>query len=684
MGIRQEASREVLLAALNGLGVGLASEADAESALQERQGQQWRRMLEPVAVAWTDRAPELTLRLPEAQAEKNLAATLRFENGETQTFSFSTEKLPTQERFEIGGEFFLRKKWRLPAPLLPGFHHLSLETPGQVWECRLIAAPREAYLPAESPPHKHWGLFIPLYALPKHQGWGAGDFGDLQDLLRWTKERGGDTVSTLPFLASFLKQPCEPSPYLPVSRLFWNEFYLDISQIPELKSCAEARALLASPEFERQQTSMNREPLIDYRRQMALKRQVLEALQKTFFAQNSPRYAAFREFLRTHPQWEDYARFRAVAGTRPHPWQEWPEPLRSGELRQGDYDEAEYRYHLYVQWLAREQVDSLTRYAHSENLCLALDLPLGIHPQGYDAWREQDLFAPDVSVGAPPDAFFPRGQNWGFPPLLPEASRRQGHAYFRAALHHLLAAGGMLRIDHVMGFHRLFWIPQGFSPAQGCYLRYPAEEFYALLCLESQRSQTVLVGEDLGTVPPELRPALSSHGILRCYVAPFEFYQETAAPPPKAPTDSVASLNTHDMPTFAGLWQGQDLEDRRDLGLLEASEFTLARKARDELRHGLENFLQKQGRLDRNPETLDLLQACLSHLAAGEARWLIINLEDLWGETLPQNVPGTGWERPNWRRKAKFSVAELSTHPRLLEILAAVERLRKEKKNAVL
>ena len=249
---------------------------------------------------------------------------------------------------------------------------------------------------------------------------------------------------------------------------------------------------------------------------------------------------------------EDYARFRA-AGERQHaPWPAWPAPLRDGVIKEGDYDEEAMRYHLYVQWLAHQQLQSLSQKAREKGVRLYFDLPLGVHPDGYDVWREPNLFVLGASAGAPPDAFFAKGQDWGLPPLHPERLREQGYRYYIACVRHLLQMAGILRIDHVMGFHRLFFVPRGMKANQGVYVRYRAEEFYALLALEAHHHQAIIVGEDLGTVPPEVRPAMERHGLHRTYVAQFSLTPDArqALLPPSS--NMVASLNTHDTPTFAG------------------------------------------------------------------------------------------------------------------------------------
>ncbi|MFO1463302.1 MAG: 4-alpha-glucanotransferase [bacterium] len=673
----RSAGDEVLFAALRALGAPLHSEAEVPTALRERNLRAWRRVLEPVSVAWADETAAFELRLPEAATTGTIPGELGLESGEVVSFRLNLAELPDLEIRRVEGRAFARKRGELRQALPLGCHCLRLEFPDRVWESRLIVAPRRAYYPPHWRGKRQWGLFLPLYALQTETTWGAGDFGALEKLLYWTQAQGGHAVATLPFHASFLDWPCDPSPYAPASRLFWNEFFLEIPKIAELESCPEARELMQSGEFEAALDAARRSPTVDYRDQMARKRRVLELLARHFFSRDSERRGEFQAFLASRPELEDYAGFRATMEELQTPWREWPEPLRSGRVGPGDCDPARRDYHRYVQWLAQGQVEALKRSAQARDVALYLDLPLGVHSQGYDIWKNQKLFAAGVAVGAPPDGFFTGGQNWGFPPLLPEASREQGHAYLQAVFRHQLEAAGLLRIDHVMGLHRLYWIPEGFSAKEGCYLRYPAEELYALLCLESHRHECALVGEDLGTVPEELRPAMADHGLLGCHVAQFAFRPAPRAPLGEAASDRVASLNTHDTPTFAGFWEGQDLDARHDLGLIDAAQLEALRKERRELRHGMVEALVGATAGGSEAETDSrLLGACLDHLASLAAAWVLVNLEDLWGEAQPQNVPGTGEERPNWRRKAVYSFEEFRGSERVLQLLRQVARHR--------
>jgi len=513
--------------------------------------------------------------------------------------------------------------------------------------------------------------------LQTRQSWGSGDFSDLQELISWVSEAGGNVVATLPLLPIF-PNDTEHSPYLPASRLLWNEFYLNVNRVPELQACSSAQALLASSYFEKEVKTLRNLPLVDYQRQMALKRKVLQGMSSNFFTHESRRRDAFRHFVESNTVVEGYARFQATSEQQGISWQSWPQLLREGLIREGDYDEGNKNYHLYAQWLAHQQIEAVSEKAREKGLRLYLDLPVGVHPDSYDVWRERRAFLLDASAGAPPDAVFPGGQDWKLPPMHPEKIREQGYKYVIAYLRHHLRHAGILRVDHVMGFHRLFCIPKGMEAAGGVYLRYPADEFYAILALESHRHQTVIVGEDLGTVPSYVRPAMRRHGLQRMYVLHYELATDLKKGLTPASHDSVASLNTHDMPPFASFWQVLDIPEWIELGLLEKGNLTKEKKARRETIKALNTFLQRNGWLKMvDLDTLSALRACLSFLAESKAWLVLVNLEDLWLETKPQNIPGIHEKYPNWLRKARYGFEEFCQMPQVIDTLTIVNNIRK-------
>lgn len=670
---RQLASPEALLALLRSLGVPVASFQNVPEALREQRAAQWRKPLEPVMVAWDGILPPVEVRLPRS-VEGRLDCHLKLENGEARRWQGRVADLPVLKAEDLDGVQYVVRKLPLPETLPQGYHHLSLEVGGKSEEALVVSAPLKAYSPDEPPDTRLWGLFLPLYALRTRHTWGSGSFADIEPLTSWIAEAGGSVFGTLPLLPLFIGQG-EPSPYLPVSRLLWSEFYLDIASVPELEGCPRAKAMLASPSFQDELKALRESPLVDYTRLMALKRRVLEELCHCIFASNSRRLDELYSFLRASPVVEDYARFRAAGDKNGISWRSWPERSRSGVLEPGDYREEDRRYHLYAQWLAREQLKDSIQKARKKGVSIYSDLPVGVHPDGYDVWRERGIFLPDVVAGAPPDVVFTRGQNWEFPPLHPERVREQGYRYVIAYLRQRLIHAGILRIDHVMGLHRLFCIPKGFEASQGLYLRYHPEEIYAIISLESHRHRVVIVGEDLGTVPPEVRPAMRRHGLHRMYVLHYELASSPGKGPPPPARNIVASLNTHDMPPFASLWQGLDIKERLHEGLLNETSARHEEKLYDAIRKALITALRSKGWVVA-ADILSVLKACLGLLSASRARVVLVNVEDLWLETRPQNTPGT--RGANWQRKTRYSFEEFCLTPQVADILRMVNRIRRQ------
>ena len=513
----------------------------------------------------------------------------------------------------------------LDVPLPPGYHMLTLNAEHTTL---LIAAPKKA----ASPRARTWGLFVPLYAGHTRRSWGAGDVGDLLAWSGWVDALGGGVVATLPMLASFED---EPSPYSPISRLYWNEMYLDVTRLPELADGDIDDGAVAHLQQTRD---------IDYAALRREKRRVLEACAARFIPDDE-----FEQFVRKA---RDYAAWRA-----------------SFEQR----DSASY--HLYVQYRMAQQMRAAANAARRLGVGLYLDFPLGVNGSGYDVQRYPGLFARGVSVGSPPDPFFTKGQNWGFPPFDPDAIRRDRYAYFRAAIAHHMAHAGILRLDHVMGLHRLYWIPEGADAADGTYVRYRAEELYAILTLESRRHGCVVVGEDLGTVPPEVPRTMHRHGIRRMYVVQYEAKGEQPPVPPP-PAASVASLNTHDMPPFRSFWSAADVDDRVEQNLLDVEGADAERSSRDLMKKEISAFLVEKGHLTGWPgeDTAKVLEGLLAFLASSAAEIVLVNPEDLWGEVTPQNRPGV--PEQSWRQKFRLRLEDAQADGTIRRLLERVQARR--------
>ena len=677
---RREASLEAILLVLKALGSPVETSDDIPSALRERRQATWRRCLEPVVVVWDGGPAAVELRLPLARATGSLAYQLNLESGGVQSWSCDVAELPTLELVTLDGERYVRKRLPIPGALPWGYHRLIVDAPRRLSETMLISAPQKAYPSPECSVDRIWGVFLPLYALHTRHSWGSGDFSDLETLIEWVSGLGGRLVATLPLLACFVDEQFDQSPYAPVSRLFWNEFYLDVAKIPELRKCDSARAMLESDDFKKEIKALRSLRLVDYRRQLALKRVVLKELAGCFFSEASDRLADLRRFLESQPRVEDYACFRAACERQSGPWSEWPQPQRDGILKRDDYDEETKRYHTYVQWLAHQQLQELSQKSRDLGSGLYIDLPLGVRPDGYDVWRGRDLFAMDAVVGAPPDVLYSKGQNWLFPPLHPEAIREQQYRYVIEYLNNHLKYAGLLRIDHVMSLHRLFWIPKGLQPADGVYVRYADDELCAILSLESHRHRCVVVGENLGTVPEYVNEMMSKHNIPGMYVVQYELTPDSNGPLREPHAVEIAGLNTHDMPPFSAYWRGLDIEDRLARGLLDKAGARAEGETRQALKRAIVRFLKMKGCLEdiSVDDTHAVLRACLKFLGASPARVVLVNLEDLWLEREPQNRPGILGECSNWRRRARHSLQSFSKMPEVQDPLKEIDRLIKK------
>ena len=687
-------------AILRALGAPLdaAGPADLRAATAARHRAMWSRPVEPVVVAWSGRRADFLLRLPETASGRLARCRLRLEDGRTRSWTVGADDVPAVDSARADGTLYVARRVPLPAGLPEGYHDLHVDVGGRTWRTLVIAAPVRAYDDGE----RSWGAFLPLHALHSTGSWGVGDFTDLDRLARWVGSRGGRTVGMLPLLAAFLGEcPFEPSPYLPVSRTFWNEIHVDPRRLPEFEHCEPARRLAASRAFRRRVAALRAEPLVDYREAMDLRRRVLELLARSLDERPGPRAEAFRTWVRQHPVAREYAAFRAIGERLARPWPAWPAAMRPEEICVEAADRDAIRYHLYAQWAAAGQIARLADDAGSRGVGLYLDVPVGVHPDGFDVWRHPALFARGPSLGAPPDSLFAGGQDWSAPPPHPEAARQDRYTYFRASLGHQMAHASAVRLDHVMGLHRLFWIPRGGAAADGAYVHYPAEELYAIVCLESHRHRTRVVGENLGTVPRYVNAALSRHGLARLHVAQFGIAPDAAEPLTRPPRRAFACVNTHDTPTFAGFLSGNDIDERVARGVLDADRAGRERRRRQEEVATLHRALgggryddpdecsyrtsaaRGSGEHEADPRSENppspqaagpgLLRACLERLARGAAGVVIVNLEDLWLEAQPQNVPGTGpGEYPNWRRRARYG---LEAFRRLPEVAEALRRL---------
>ncbi len=614
-GALRETAPDVLQALLEALGLAAGDEAAVAASHAVLHRRAWRHLVEPTTVCWERATPAVELRRPVAAVGRPVELVLLLEDGTDRRIDVDEGALVETARAEVDGRSHVAHRVMLGADVPLGAHRVLVSADDRNEVGHLLAAPRLA--PA---PRRGWGMFAPVYALRRSGAPRVGHMGDLATLADWVAELGGDLVGTLPLLATF---DGESSPYVPVSRLAWNERHLDLSALPEAGATPSAGAVTGA-------AVVGEDGLVDWSAEV---RRVRAGLATFVAGLSGRRRAELDAFTAARPHIDELARWRAEV-ERHGP----PAPGVPLTVDPADPADAVLR-HRYAQWAMETQLDDLQARLAGRGQALYLDLPLGVHGDGFDVWRAPALFARSVEVGAPPDEFNPAGQGWGFPPMLPEASRLEGHAYLRAGLAHQLRHAGVVRIDHVMALHRLWWIPDGGSASDGAYVHYPAEELAAVVTLEAWRAGAVVVGENLGTVPPEVNDLMADHRLLGMYATQFEL---DAAPHARwAPAGSVAVVNTHDMAPFTAFWAG--LADERRAAVVEQ--------------------LARDGGAPESGEALDVLAALLGWLGRTDAASVVVTLEDLWGEDRPQNVPGTGPEVPNWRRQMARTLDEVAADP---------------------
>lgn len=673
---------EALIAVLRSLGVTLKEDlSDLDSTLAKAAGESFLQLTEPATVAWDGRGAKFPVRTLAHERALRAQLHIKLEGGQPIRLKIDLTRLPIKRRVELDGKSYVERVIALPVTLPIGYHDAVLSLGRRRQRVLIISAPMKAYRDSTIASEKKLcGVFSPLYSIHTKRSWGIGDFRDLGEFVYWATEAGCDFVGTLPLYSGFVDRPIEePSPYSPVSRLFWNEIFVDPRLSTEWLESPKARKLAESRSFCREVERLQKSKLVDYRGVARLKRKVFEVLADEFFARGREQTRGFRAFLKAKPLTESYAEFRAVCEKQNKMWQEWPERLRDGRIKSGDYNVAAKRYHLYVQWLAHTQLMGLSKRSRCGGLGIYLDFPLSVHAGGFDTWKERESFGTRAAAGAPPDTTHTTGQDWGILPLHPENSRRTGYRYFRACLENQMQYCGVLRLDHVMSLYRLYWVPAGLGAKNGVYVRYNCEEMFAILTLESHRHQCMLIGEDLGTVPPEVREQMTKHEILRMYVQSRSVKNDPKQPLNPEPPNSIAGLNTHDMPPFASFWRYLDLIDKVELGHLDRKKLDEKIKSRQQMQRQVvallkrEKFLRAVKGVGKSEEELArILMASLVRLARGPAKAMIVNIEDLWLEVNPQNVPATWKERPNWRRKLRFSLEDLFEADRYFSMLRRV------------
>jgi 4-alpha-glucanotransferase len=537
----------------------------------------------------------------------------------------------------------MRIDGQLPAEVPSGYHRMS---PDDSAAFDLIVSPGLARLPS----HRMWGFSAQLYAARSSRSWGVGDLRDLAELGRWSSELGAGMLLVNPLHAADLIPPLQPSPYYPSSRCFSNPIYIAVDEVP---GCSGARGLGVAEEAG---WALNAERLLDRDRVWQLKSAVLEEI----FGAGVDE-ASLEAYRRARGEaLELFATFSALREIHQGSWPQWPTELRHPRseaveaFRRSPAGENRIRYHAWLQYLFDEQMSLAGR-----TVGVVTDLAVGVDPLGADAWIWQDVVSLGMSVGAPPDEFATLGQDWGLPPFDPWRLRSAGYQPLIEALRGSLSHGAGLRVDHVMGLFRLYWMPRGEAADRGAYVRYPHHDMLNILTLEAERAGAYLVGEDLGTVEDEVRSDLAQRHVMAYRVWWFE-----DQPASTWPELALGTVTTHDLPTVAGVLSGADLEAQRRLGLSPNEESSAALRAK---------LVERTGWLD-GEEVTETVRRVHDDLAQAPCLLLAAGLEDALALEERPNMPGTVDEWPNWRVALPLPLEEIERSPLVEGVAHAMSR----------
>jgi 4-alpha-glucanotransferase len=680
-GVREHVPADTLVAVLAALGVDASSPERVEVALAHAQDAPWRRTLPPVVVLIEGEQPDLPVHVRHGDAVQ-VWLELDEESGGGRRDLRQSDTFVAPRT--VDGRETGRALFRLPADLPLGWHTVRASGPGGDAQGLVVVTPRRLEVPATFDERRAWGFMAQLYSVRSTQSWGVGDLADLADLTRLAGQRcGADFVLINPLHAAEVVAPMSPSPYLPTTRRFVNPLYIRVEDVRETAYLSAADRSLVEWAGEPVRTAATDDGPIDRDSAWAAKKAALEVV---FAAPRSAgRQDAFRRFREREGEGlESFALWCALCDRygQPHEWPEEAHDKSSALVAAARTELADrVEFHAWLQWVADEQLAAAQRAAHEGGMRIGVmhDLAVGVNPTGADTWTMRDVLARHVGVGAPPDMYNQQGQNWSQPPWRPDALERTGYAPFRDMLRTVLRHAGAIRIDHIIGLFRLWWIPDGAGAGNGAYVRYDHEALIGILCLEAARANAIVIGEDLGNVEPWVRDYLTERGILGTSVLWFEQRDGRPVPPEEYRRLALATVTTHDLPPTAGYLADEHVAIRERLGLLTDPVAVVRREAEAERERFLD-LLDARGLLGDDPSEREVVEA-LHRLVMQTPSVLVgVALVDAVGERRAQNQPGTNEEYPNWKVPLAdgagrlVTLDELFDNPRLRSLVAALQR----------
>lgn len=700
-----QTSPENKRAILNAMGYATSDPEALAGQIADEELRYWQQVLEPVYVRRQQSGYQLVCRLP-ANTASRLIWRIELESGDqlqgTTDFTENHKIKSFEYNNILYSEYYLDIQNNIPC----GYHRLVFLSENNariLATSSLIIAPSNCFHPGFIQQNqKCWGPSVQLYSLRSQHNWGVGDFTDLKMLLRGVAAWGADFVGLNPIHALYPANPDACSPYSPSSRRWLNVIYIDVEAIPEFKANPELQKALSATEEQAQLQQLRAVEWIDYKAVFAFKmRWLRQVFENADLSDRSERGRAFAEYIAAGGEsLLQMATFDALQNTLYAGGLEaWGPPVWPDAYR--DYNSAavktwiashqfDIRFYLFLQWIADQQLTEAEQLAKALGMKIGLyrDLAVGVSEGSCEIWANKDFYCPAASIGAPPDPLGPQGQNWGLPPIDPVRLYQAAYQPFIELLRANMRGCGALRIDHVMGLRRLWWVPPGAPSSMGAYVYYPVDDLLAILALESHRQRCLVIGEDLGTVPPEMRTLLHDNGIYSYKVFFFERAQDGGFfSPSHYPAQAMSALTTHDMPTLRGFWHCDDLSLGRDLGLYPDEEklqdlyrerHSAKQAILDSLRwHGVlpENIGHDVSWVGMNSALSHALQ---EHMCRGNSALFSTQLEDWLEMDLPVNVPGTCSEYPNWRRKLSKNLESFLNDPALIALAHRLTNARKQ------
>lgn len=676
-GQQRDISDEILIKVLAAMGVDASTEQGAVQALTDRELETWRRILPPSVVHRQNSEGRVHAHVPSG-SKVILEVILE---GTDESWPLSQVEDWTGDR-AIDGKQTGRASFLLPGDIPLGWHTLraTLED-GTVTESPFAMTPDRLDEP-DLETSRAWGVAAQLYSVRSAKSWGIGDFSDLADLAAIFGHEGADFFQINPLHAAEPVGHMSPSPYLPVSRRFVNPIYVRPEEIVETAYLTGPQRSLIDWGGEEQRASSLRNDYIDRDEVWETKRQALEIIFKV--PRSFARQAAYEKYLEEEGQGlTDFALWCALCEKYP---KGFPENIATADSVYVAREKRELtdriEFWSWLQWVADEQLEKAQEAALASGMHIGVcaDLAVGVHPIGADVWANPTAFASGVTVGAPADMYNQQGQDWSQPPWRPDTLAETAYQPLRDMIRTVIRHAGMLRVDHVAGFFRLWWVPDGHPASEGTYVNYDHEAMIGVLLLEAHRAGTILVGEDLGTVEPWVRDFLAARGIYGTSI--FWFEKEGDGMPLRAENyrrEVLTSVNTHDLPPAAGYIAGEHVDLRERLGLLMQPVEQVRAEADEEREKALKR-LQEYGLVGENPTEREIVEGLYAYIAQARSTFLAVSLVDAVGERRTQNQPGTDQEYPNWRvpladgTEEVVLVGDIPSHSRVTSLLETFRR----------